>query len=153
MPTTRRNFLFVLAIMGLITQYGWTRSDDLAVVVHPGVPVAKLSDIELEAIFLTDRRFWSGTTPIIPFNLAPHSEPRAKFDFAVLRMDPDAVARFWRDRRVRGGAAPPRQAPDAGTLVRLVARLEGAIGYAPLDQVTGNVRVVARIHQGKLLPP
>jgi len=109
--------------------------------------------LELEAIFLTERRYWSGTKPIIPFNLLPHSSERVDFDQAVLRMDQDAVARFWRDRRVRTGSPPPRQAPDPTTVIRLVARLEGAIGYVPESMLAPDVRLVARIQNGKVLLP
>ena len=68
-------------------------------------------------------------------------------------MDPDAVARFWLDRRVRSGSPPPRQAPDPVMIARLVAKLEGAIGYVPESLVARDVRVVARIRNGKVLPP
>ncbi len=126
---------------------------DLVVVVHPRAPTGDLSDVELEGIFLTLRRFWRGSQTIIPFNLAPRSEPRVTFDQVVLQMDADEVARYWLDRRVRGGPPPPRQAPDPVTLARLVARLEGAIGYAPADTPLEGVRVVARVRSGKVTPP
>jgi ABC-type phosphate transport system substrate-binding protein len=123
------------------------------VITGPGTDVSQLSDVELEAIFLTERRYWSGTKPIIPFNLLPRSDERVAFDQAVLRMDPDAVARFWRDRRVRSGSPPPRQAPDPLTVLRLVAKLDGAIGYVPESIVSHEVRVVARIRNGKVQGP
>jgi ABC-type phosphate transport system substrate-binding protein len=153
MQLNRRDFLLLLGAWTLRPRSAASKPDEIAVIAHPHVPITRLSDVELEAIFLTDRRFWEGTRAIIPFNLAPHSDTRVQFDLAVLRMDPEAVARFWRDRRVRGGAPPPRQAPDLGTLVRLVAHLEGAIGYAPMEHVANEVRILARIRQGKLVAP
>ena len=38
-------------------------------------------------------------------------------------------------------------------IARLVAKLEGAIGYVPESLVARDVRVVARIRNGKVLPP
>lgn len=153
MGLTRRNFLCLLVAVALTTAQGFASDPALAVIVHPDVDVRQLNDVELEAIFLTDRRYWYGTKSIIPFNEPPRSDNRVQFDQVVLRMDPDTIARFWLDRRVRSGNPPPRQAPDAMTVTRLVAKLPGAIGYAPESMVTHDVRVVARIKNGKVLAP
>ena len=149
----RRSFLILLGAVGLMTSRADARDENLAVIVHPTTDVSRLSDVQLEAIFLTERRYWSGTDAIIAFNLAPHSGERVYFDQTVLRMDSEAVGRFWRDRRVRSGAPPPRQVPDPLTVVRLVGRLRGAIGYVPESMVANDVRVVARIRNGKVIPP
>lgn len=148
----RRDFLWLLS--GLAASGpAFAGTNDLVVVVHPKAPVSKLDELELEAVFRTLRRFWAGSQPIIPFNLPPKTPLRVAFDLAVLRMDAQAVARFWLDRRVRSGPPPPRQAPDPTTVVRLVARLEGAIGYAPLETPLRDVRAVARILSGKVHEP
>jgi hypothetical protein len=153
MSLTRRNILLLLAVVGLTATHGFASDPPLVVIVHPDVEVKQLSDVELEAIFLTERRYWSGTRPIIPFNLPPRSEERTLFDRVALRMEPEAIARYWLDRRVRSGSPPPRQAPDPLTVGRLVAKLPGAIGYIPESLVTHEVRVLARIRNGKVLAP
>ncbi len=153
MVVTRREFLLLLGALGLASRSTYANSVDLIVVTHPAVGISKLNDVELEAIFLTDRRYWSGTKAIIAFNLPPRSDERVYFDQVVLRMDSDSVARFWRDRRVRSGSPPPRQAPDPVTVARLVAKLEGAVGYVPASIAAHDVRIVARIRNGKVLPP
>jgi hypothetical protein len=153
MQRTRRNLLSWLGAVGLSPLVARAGSSELVVVVHPSVAKAFLDELELESIYLTSRRFWSGSQAIVPFNLAPRGEERVLFDRAVLRMEPDEVGRFWLDRRVRGGPPPPRQAPDPLTAVRLVARLEGAIGYAPVGVPLADVRVVARIREGKVVRP
>jgi hypothetical protein len=150
---TRRDFLLGLGAALAATARTEAAPSELFVVAHRRVPVQSLNDAELEAIFLTLRRYWDGSRVIIPFNLTPRSELRIEFDQAVLRMGPDEVGRYWLDRRVRGGAPPPRQAPDPGTLVRLVARLEGAIGYVPLGVPLGDVRVLLKVHNGKVIRP
>lgn len=153
MRTRRRDLLLLLGSTGLSPLVAFAAANDLVVVVHPSVPKQSLDEFELEAIFLTSRRYWAGSQVIVPFNLPPREEGRVLFDRVVLRMDPDEVGRFWLDRRVRGGPPPPRQAPDALTAVRLVARLEGAIAYAPLGVPLADVRIVARIHDGKVMRP
>jgi len=153
MERTRRNFLFWLGAAGLAPLSARAGSSELVVVVHPQVPRAVVDELELEAVFLTSKRFWSGSQSIIAFNLPPRGDERVLFDRVVLRMDSDEIGRFWLDRRVRGGPPPPRQAPDPLTLVRLVARLDGAIGYAPVGVPLADVRVVARIREGKVVRP
>jgi len=145
--------LFWLGTAGLSPLVARASSSELVVVVHPSVGQATLDELELESIYLASRRFWSGSRAIVPFNLPPHEDERVLFDHVVLRMDPDEVGRFWLDRRVRGGPPPPRQAPDPLTVVRLVARLEGAIGYAPVGVPLADVRVVAKIRDGKVVRP
>ena len=70
---------------------------------------------------------------------------RDEFDRRALHLDPNEVARFWIDRRVRGGHPPPRQIPDAKTMLRVVASLETAVGYVMNSEADGSVRVVAEI--------
>jgi hypothetical protein len=153
MSVTRREFLVLLSAIGLSTARGHASSRGLAVITNLDTGILRLSDVELESIFLTERHYWSGTKPIVPFNLMAHSEERVEFDRVVLRMDPDAVARFWRDRRVRSGSPPPRQISDPLTVLRVVAKLGGAIGYVPESIVTRDVHVVARIRNGKVQIP
>lgn len=152
MATGRRHFLLGFGC-ALLPARAEAAPSELFVVAHRRAPVHDLNDVELESIFLTLRRYWDGSKIIIPFNLPPRSELRIQFDQAVLRMGPDEVGRYWLDRRVRGGAPPPRQAPDPVTLVRLVARLEGAIGYVPLGAPLEEVRVLLKVQNGKVVRP
>jgi ABC-type phosphate transport system substrate-binding protein len=127
---------------------------DLAVIVNLQSRVAHMNAVEMETIFTRSQTRWSDGTPIVPINAPPGSDARIVFDKAVLRLDPDAVGRFWIDRRIRGLGLPPRHVADAGTILRVVEKLNGAIGYATEDRVRGaQVKVVARVRQGKVLPP
>jgi hypothetical protein len=125
---------------------------ELAVVVSSRnqAPIA-LSD--LAPIFTTTKRDLGDGKLVTPFNLLPKSAERVVFDKAVLSFDPDDAASFWIDRKIRGGNAPPRQVPDAGLMLRVVAQLDDAIGYVPASGVDATVRVVARVRNGKLAKP
>jgi ABC-type phosphate transport system substrate-binding protein len=153
MGFTCRKLLLLLAAVSFAPTQGYASDPPLAVIVHPEVEAKQLNDVDLEAIFLTERRYWSGTKSIIPFNLPPRSDGRVLFDRVVLRMDPEGIARYWLDRRVRSGTPPPKQAPDPMTVCRLVAKLPGAIGYVPESMVTHEVRAIAIIRNGKVLAP
>lgn len=117
---------------------------NLVVIVHPGTKDS-VSDDDLQAIFTTRKQNWSDGSRIVPFNFPPKHELRVAFDQAVLHMSPDDVARYWIDRRIRGGNPPPKQVPTASMIVKLVERLEGSIGYVPEASVTAGVRVARRL--------
>lgn len=149
--------LLVVAVFCALAAFGGgARADDpeLAVVVHPSVSVRALSTAELEAIFTSAMLRWPDGKTIIAFHYAPEDPVRRVFDRVVLRMGSEEIGRFWIDQRIRGGAAPPRRAPSPRLAARVVARLAGSIAYVPVADVgTENVRVVARVRGGVVVPP
>jgi ABC-type phosphate transport system substrate-binding protein len=127
---------------------------DLAVIVNVQAAMKHMSAVEMETMFTRTQTRWDDGTPIVPINAPPGSDLRVQFDQVVLRLNPDEVGRFWIDRRVRGLGMPPRHLGEPSTIVRVVEKLNGAIAYAPEELVRdARVRVVARIRQGKVLPP
>jgi len=142
----RRSFLRVLAAAGA---FGLCRdaaaAPRLVIVVNTKNPIRTLGAGEIEAIFTTRRLDWPGGSRIVAFNFPPRHPAREEFDRRALHLEPDEVARFWIDRRVRGGHPPPRQIPDAKTMLRVVASLATAVGYVASGEADGSVRVVAEI--------
>ena len=127
---------------------------ELVVIVHPKNPAAELAPAELRAIFTTSRRRWSSGGAVAPFNLPARTDERVRFDRAVLDMTPEEVSRFWVDRKIRGGEPPPRQVPDASIMLRVVEKLEDAIGYVPRPLAKdARVKVVAVVREGRVEPP
>lgn len=119
-------------------------ASDLVVVVHASNPETP-SRAQLAAMFTTRRQAWNGGERIVPFNFPPKHQVRVDFDQAVLEMSPEEVARYWIDRRIRGGTPPPKAVNSAQLIVRLVSKLEGAIAYVPRSAVEGNVRIVTQL--------
>ncbi len=126
---------------------------ELLVIVGSGAGVEQLSEDQLAPIFTTTTRYWPNGRAIVVFNLPAKTPLRVEFDRAVLHMTPEQVGRFWIDRRIRGGEGPPRDVPEPALVARLVAKLSGSVGYVPVSVKLDNVRVVARIRQGKVLAP
>ena len=117
----------------------------IAIISNKTNPSRALGAGEIEAIFTTRRLFRSDGRAIIPFNFPPRHPTRIQFDRVALHFEPDEVARYWIDRRIRGGHPPPRQIPDAQTMLRVVASLEDAVGYVPSDLVDSNVNVIGEL--------
>lgn len=143
--------LLVAAWIGLAPRASGAQDEELAVVVNPDNSVRSLSSAEVEAIFAARKRYWGGGRNVVAFNYAPKHSLRIAFDRAVLRMGPDEVSKFWINQRIRGRASPPRQVPSPKLMLRVVERLEGAIGYVPLDMARrGDVKIVAVVRGGEV---
>jgi len=142
----RRNFLQALAAFGLgaVTRPG-AAAPRLVVVVHPRNPVKTLEIGELEAIFTTRKLDWPHGDRIVAFNFPAQHAVRVAFDRAALHMEPAEVARFWIDRRIRGGHPPPKSVPDAKTMIRVVGSYQAAVGYVLREDLDGSVRAVAEV--------
>lgn len=141
----RRELIAAAVALGSATVIGRAQAaEPLVVIVNKSVGQAAFSQGELSAIFTTRKRNFDGGQRVIPLNLPPRAEARVTFDREILGMGPDEVARYWIDRKVRGGNPPPRHVPSAALVARLVEKLPGAIGYVPAS-LAGTLRIVARI--------
>ncbi len=122
--------------------------ESLAVIVHPSVPVKALSAADLRSIYRRETSYWPDGQAIRPLALSPENPLRHQFDLAVLGLDPDAVAKYWIDQRVRGGATPPRSVSTVALIARVTPALAGAIAYVPESAIPAGVRVVAMVRGG-----
>ncbi len=146
---TRRNFLtaFIASLSLLSTAFvsvpvgAGEPKVRLAVVVAKDSPVTDISIYELKRLYLGERINAAGKR-LVPFNLAPLSRERSGFDKTVLGMSPDALARYWVDRKIRGESGPPKTVEPADVLQRVVVKLDGAVGYAPLNEMRPDVKAI-----------
>jgi len=127
--------------------------DVLAVIVNKSNPQNVLAQNDLRPIFQTTKKVWSSGEDAVPINLPEDSALRNDFDHAVLGLDPERVARYWTDRKVRGGARPPVRVASTSAVLKAVAAKAGAVGYIRLSEVNNTVKVVAKISGGKLSAP
>lgn len=150
--TTRLTWRFLFAgaaLSGLWSLTGVAAS--VSADVHTGttfVVVAGqafgLSDLPLGVL----RRAYDGDPTrvdgmrLIPFNYPPEHALRQRFDLLVLELRPSAIGRYWIDRRIRGEGHPPRTLQHPDVLKAVVARLRGAIGYLPVEQLDSSVRAL-----------
>lgn len=114
----------------------------LAVIVARRSSVTNISLTELRRIFLGESIRSADDTDFIALNHPPHAPARSTFDRAVLHMSPDAVARFWIDRRIRGQKGAPKTVDNIALLRRVVASLKGAISYIEASALTEDVRAL-----------
>jgi ABC-type phosphate transport system substrate-binding protein len=127
--------------------------DSIVVIVNKANPAAVVGATELRPIFQTSKTSWSTGGDATPINLPEENELRIAFDRAVLGLDPERVARYWKDRKIRGGARPPVRVASSAAMLKAVAAKDGAVGYIASSEVNATVKVVARISGGKVSGP
>ena len=113
----------------------------LVVVVSAGTALRDIPLATLRRVFKGDLAVVDGVH-LVPFNYAPSDPIRVEFDHVALGMNADQVGRYWIDRRIRGQGMPPRTAPSPTVLKAVVAKLAGAIGYIPAQQLDASVRAL-----------
>jgi len=154
---TRRTFFATLLTMAAVQLYGSSSSagpDDIVVIVNPQNPLASIEAGDLRPIFQTTKTSWGNSAgDAMPLNLPEDNPMRQEFDKAVLGLDPDRVARYWQDRKIRGGARPPVRVSSTGAVVKGVAAKTGAVGYVKASEANASVKIVARVVDGKLRGP
>lgn len=112
-----------------------------AIVVARNSPVDELSLYDLKRLYEGETVNAAGKR-LLPLNLPPASDSRVRFDQAVLGMTPERVSRYWIDRKIRGQSGPPRALDSADLVQRVVARLDGGIGYVRMNELKADVKVV-----------
>jgi ABC-type phosphate transport system substrate-binding protein len=153
---TRRSLLTLAVICATATLIGpvsGAGEDVIAVIVNKANPASVLGASELRPIFQTSKTTWSSGGDAVPINLPEDNALRLAFDEAVLGLDAERVARYWKDRKIRGGARPPIRVSNSAAVLRAVAAKEGAVGYVKTSEVNPTVKVVAKISGGKLSAP
>jgi hypothetical protein len=113
----------------------------LAVVVSASAPFQELSTAELRRVFL-GQTVEKGGVKLIPLNHPIKGAHRTRFDRAVLRMSPDEVGRYWVAERIRGARSAPKSVSSSALLLKVVAKIPGAISYVPASEVRPGVKVV-----------
>jgi hypothetical protein len=146
-----RRFVSLLALVGLVfaalvslAPRPVRAGNDvaLAIIVSPTSKLSNVSMADLRRVFESERLTDPDGTKLIALNHPPKTVDRVGFDQVVLEMDPEAVGRFWIDRKIRGGNGPPRTVESLATLRRVVEKLPGAIGYIRPGQLSNEVRAI-----------
>jgi len=134
--------VFVAMVMSAIGQAPHAgEPEPLAVIVSRSSGLSELSSAQLTRMYMGDL-VDNGGRRLIPLNRAITSEERAEFDRVVLGKSPDEMARYWIDRKIRGQSGAPKAVEPVDVYERVIAKLDGAIGYVRVGQIRGDVKVI-----------
>ncbi len=142
----RRALLGILGAVCTSSVVGPAHAEDrrveLLVVVRRESPLVNIDQPELRRVFAGEAVAESSGTKLLPLNHPAKSPDRVAFDRLVLDLSPEAVAKYWLDRKIRGQSGPPRTVPSLKVLLGVVARFPGAIGYVRSEYVSSDVRAL-----------
>lgn len=129
-----------LVLAGFLAWVGPTAAGTIVVVANPGLPVETLSADDLRAIYLGKQTFVA-RMKVNPVKYAGRDAVSESFLRAVVGMSPNQFEAYWVKEVFRSGRLPPRQAVNAGEMVRVVSADPGAIGYVPAEALQGVTSV------------
>src|SRR5512147_1465848 len=112
-----------------------------AVVVAKSFPVDGISLGDLKRLYMGNP-VQAGGKNLVPLTYPKAAPERVAFDEAVLGMSADEAGRYWIDRKIRGQSGPPKAVDSAGAILKVVAKVEGAIGFVKAGAVTPDVKVL-----------
>ncbi|HEY5961210.1 MAG TPA: hypothetical protein VIV60_31855 [Polyangiaceae bacterium] len=115
--------------------------DTLAVVVAKSFPVDSLSFGDLKRLYMGNPVTAGGKT-LIPLTYPKQAAERMVFDQGVLGMSPDEVGRYWIDRKIRGQSGAPKTVDSAEVVMKVVAKVEGSIGYVRNGSTNAAVKIL-----------
>jgi phosphate transport system substrate-binding protein len=133
---------FCLCLLGR-THAEAPRSEDVAVVVHPGTPISNLSLDEVRKVFLGDRQYWSAKLPVVVLVRAPVARERDVVLNVIYQMTEVQFRRYWIAKIFRAEAASaPKIVYSNDMANELVAAIPGAIAFMVHQDVRPGVKVV-----------
>lgn len=146
---TKRGLLYALGSLLWLSVSAPTsaRADDderLAVVVGADSSVSGLTFYELKQLYMGQKQKTPTGEWLIPLNLKANTPERVGFEISVLGMSPEVVTQYWVDRKIRGQSNPPKAIRSSALVLRLVAKVPGAIGYVRASEAQGleGVRII-----------
>jgi hypothetical protein len=113
----------------------------LAVVVSKSFPIDNLSFGDLKRLYAGTPVVAAGKS-LIPITYPKHATERIGFDQSVLGMSADEAGRYWVDRKIRGQSGPPKAVDSPEVVIKLVTKVDGAVGYVRPNAAGPAVKVL-----------
>ena len=118
-------------------------ASDVAIVVHPDVPIANLSLADLRKIFMGDRQFWTPNLRITLLVRSPVARERDVVLKTIYQMSDAQFRQYWIGKVFRAEAASgPKIVYSNEMAGDLVAGIPGSIAFVDAAQVPKNVKVI-----------
>ena len=137
-------WLIALCVLGL-----WfaapvrAQTNDVAVVVHPDVPIDNLTLGELRRIVLGDRGFWPASVRVTLLLRAPVAHERDVILKTVCQMTEAQFRQHWIAKVFRADTAvTPKIVYSSEMSVDMVIRIPGAITFVDASRVGRNLKVL-----------
>ncbi len=91
-------------------------------------------------IFLKKQKM-SGNTVLVPINLSPTNKVRKSFEHTILGMSRNRLKSFWTKEHYLGHR-PPLTMNSFNSVLSFVKKIDGSIGYVPLNEVNKEFKIL-----------
>lgn len=116
---------------------------DVAVVVHPEVPVDNLKFSEVRRLLLGDRQFWSSDLRVTLLIRAPVAPERDVILKTVYKMSEAQYRQYWIAKVFRAEVtAGPRIVYSNEAAIEIVAAVPGAVAFVDASKVPAGLKVI-----------
>jgi len=112
------------------------QADEYVVIVHPDVPVDRLSAAELGRLFQRRTTQWSDGSPVLP--VEELGVVRGRFYRDTMRMSVAEVGNYWVRQAMTTGVQPPRLLGSADLVIAYVATTPGAVAFVEASAHLGT---------------
>lgn len=140
----RSALLLVAIVLAAIVRPSAFQSGDIAVVVHPGVPVDNLTIADLRRFLLGDREYWdSGGERVTLLLRAPVARERDAAIRDVCQMSEAQFRQHWIAKVFRADTATgPKIVYSAQMALEQLARTPGALTFVEVSAVPTGAKVL-----------
>ena len=130
----------LLCLLILLLPVSLANSAEYAVVISRSSTVSTMEIEKIRDVFLRKRNF-DGEVKLVPVNLLGDESARREFEEIILQMNRDELNRYWISNHFQGISPPATQA-SLPSIKLFVQRVNGAIGYLPLNLVDSELKVL-----------
>lgn len=135
----------------LVVLLGWlsgslaaqTAGGDVAIVVHPLLPVDNLSFADLRKVFLGERQYWPGNMRVTLLIRAPAARERDVVLKSIYQMGEAQFRQYWVSKVFRADTASgPKIVYSTEMVAELVPNIPGSIAFADAAKVPKGMKVL-----------
>lgn len=110
---------------------------ELVVIVNDSNPVAQMTRAEVKQHYLKNKTRWDFGQKVRPADCKYDEAVRNAFLSNVLGMTDIEIERFWIEQQYVRGEKPPATLDDASSIMRFVAKFDGAISFVERASLNG----------------
>ncbi len=135
----------VVSLCFALVSPGWATAsgNDVAVVVHPGVPVDDLSLAQVRRILLGDQQFWSSDLRVTLLIRAPVARERDVILKIIYQMSEAQFRHYWIAKVFRAEVPlSPKIVYSNEMATELVGSIPGSIAFVDAAQVPEGLKIL-----------
>ena len=142
-PLRRRWKSLLLAFLFVGAFSGRMLAGDIAIVVHPEVPVDDLTFAEVRKLLMGDRQFWDSDLRVTLLIRAPISLERDIVLKSIYQMTEAQFRQYWIGKVFRAETpVGPKIVYSSDMAIDLVAHIPGSISFVDATEIPKGLKVL-----------